>query len=577
MFILFFVPFIGVNRGIEYSDTTCNIVNYMNMDHLSSFWKYGYYYSNLIGKLLTHLPGGQNMLILNVYTTLILSILSLMAYQFCKKIMPYPIAFFSGILALGFCWCPSLSLYNYLTFFFFTVSILLLHTGVTKERNRLVFAAGIILAQNVFVRFPNVCEAALIVGVWYYMFITKRRARDIFKTTGLCIGGYITGLLIGFGIMTLCRDSASDFFAMIGSVFTISGNSEGYSMFDMIKAIFSGYKEPYKFEMVMLLMGIAGWIFFYLFMKLLQRRTSSHMEKRAENILKLSYVLYAIAVIGMLYWFYARGLFTTDYNSYSAMIKLAGIMLTMIWISFLLIFCSKKITPEMKYLTMLVAVEIFITPFGSNNGIYPVINNLFIAIPIFMMVFYDFACEKGVIFKVGNTVAKYPVKILLFIFLLLILFQTINFRTTFTFRDGTENESCNSEVTGANRLRGMYTTTDNAQELSDLITFMNDISDTHDNIMVYGNIPGLYYLIDRSIVTTDIWLDLVTNSADVLREDMAVISEWNKNEKPFVIFGKGYCIDGQSGEKDNLFAVFLKENEYSIVYQTTYFTVYSCR
>ena len=130
------------------------------------------------------------------------------------------------------------------------------------------------------------------------------------------------------------------------------------------------------------------------------------------------------------------------------------------------------------------------------------------------------------------------------------------FKTTFTFNDYDEkNSPRNVAVQDIPKLAGMKTREDNTKELEGLYTFIQSVSEEEDGIITYGNVPGLHYILDRKIVTSDIWIDLVTNSYDILKDDLSRISDEAK--KTFVIVGKGYDITTMTGDKEKLITKYL--------------------
>ena len=98
--ILLLFPLIGCNKGVSVLDDTCSIANYMNMDSLSDFWKYGYYYALLLGRAIMHLPFGTHLVAINIYSSLFVGITAVTAYLFCRKLMKDYFAFFGVFLAL---------------------------------------------------------------------------------------------------------------------------------------------------------------------------------------------------------------------------------------------------------------------------------------------------------------------------------------------------------------------------------------------------------------------------------------------------------------------------------------------
>lgn len=66
-------------------------------------------------------------------------------------------------------------LYNYLTYLFLLLCILFLYVGLAEEKKGFLIAAGLVLGANVFVRFSNLPQAVLIVGVWAYGIICRKK------------------------------------------------------------------------------------------------------------------------------------------------------------------------------------------------------------------------------------------------------------------------------------------------------------------------------------------------------------------------------------------------------------------
>ena len=56
------------------------------------------------------------MLGMKVYSSLLISAMALLGYRFFRTKMPAVIAFLAELSAIGMCWCPSVILYNYMTY-----------------------------------------------------------------------------------------------------------------------------------------------------------------------------------------------------------------------------------------------------------------------------------------------------------------------------------------------------------------------------------------------------------------------------------------------------------------------------
>lgn len=128
------------------------------------------YLTTAIGHFLSLLPGAKTLVGMNFYTGLSISLLAVLGYYFCTKVLKIPagLAFLGEFTAVSFCWCPTGSFYNYVTYVFFLVSVICLYLGLSRGKGGLLFAAGVALGCNVLARFSNLPEATMIVGVWAY-------------------------------------------------------------------------------------------------------------------------------------------------------------------------------------------------------------------------------------------------------------------------------------------------------------------------------------------------------------------------------------------------------------------------
>ncbi|MFR2606028.1 MAG: hypothetical protein ACLTAX_13005 [Waltera sp.] len=94
----------------------------------------------------------------------------MLGYYFCTKVLKIPalLVFLGEFTAVSFCWCPTGSFYNYVTYVFYLVSVVCLYLGLARGKKGWLFAAGVAPGCNVLSRFSNLPEAAMIVGVWAY-------------------------------------------------------------------------------------------------------------------------------------------------------------------------------------------------------------------------------------------------------------------------------------------------------------------------------------------------------------------------------------------------------------------------
>ena len=189
--LLLLFPLLKMNQGVDLTDTPYSLGNYRFFTQTEGVWVLSTFLSNVMGFLLTKLPMGGTMLGMKFYTSLLISVMALFSYRFFKTKMPSFIAFAGEMAAIGFCWCPTGILYNYMTYLFFLFGAVFLFRGLAGNRPKCLFLAGIFLGLNVAVRVPNILEAALIIAVWYYGIRKNKTFEMLAKETGLCVGGFL--------------------------------------------------------------------------------------------------------------------------------------------------------------------------------------------------------------------------------------------------------------------------------------------------------------------------------------------------------------------------------------------------
>ena len=105
--ILLLYPLIKINQGVDVSDSTYSLGNYLFFPEMKGMWVVSTYLSNVIGWLMVKLPFADRLLVMNLYTGLLVSALVLFLYYFMQKWMPAWIVFVGEVIAVGFLWIPT--------------------------------------------------------------------------------------------------------------------------------------------------------------------------------------------------------------------------------------------------------------------------------------------------------------------------------------------------------------------------------------------------------------------------------------------------------------------------------------
>lgn len=520
--VLVLFPLIKVSKGIDLTDTAYSLGNYKFFGDSKVLWTYLTYLANVVGKFLTLLPTGNTMLGMKVYCSLIVSVLALLGYRFYLTKMPCWIAFVGEMAAIGLCWCPTVILYNYLTYLLFLLGVIFLFRGLAGARPGCLILAGVVLGVNTFVRFPNNgLEVLLILAVWYYGFICNKSVKEITGETLRCILGYAIGFLAIVIVMSI-NYGLSIFGTMISGVISMSGSASDYTFGQMLLSILSAYGHGMKWLSVMVLCVLPGIPFLML---------------QKDFYPKLRKVVY-IACIAFLFFVLAKwGMFNLRYFQKESALQWGAVFLIVsIGICLWMIFSSKPNT-EWRLIGALSFIIILITPLGSNNYIWPALNNLFFIAPMSFWMIFRFAKWGREYLDAGAKVPLFSLKAMMSAICIMFFIQTIGVGIFYVFLDGEFGEEVAYQVKDNTVLQGMKTTEGNAKNLSGITEYMNlhanEFGDR--NLILYGNIPGLSYYLDKPTAIYTSWPDLDTNSIQTLKTDLQNLDGVEGDARPIVI------------------------------------------
>lgn len=499
--LLAFYPLIKINQGLDVVDTSYSLTNFQYFPTAEGTWMVATYLANAAGYFLMQLPGGGTLVGMNFYTGLIVSGFSLLMYFTLRKKMPAWLVFLGEMLAVGLCWCPSVILYNYLTYLLMGAGVLLLHRGICTEQEKLksryLLLAGICLGANVTVRMPNVVQAAFILALWYGAWSKKRAFSQTVKDTAICLFGY----LLGFGVpyLTICvKYGVNAYPEMVRNMFAMTDKATDYKPTAMLTGMFGGYLEGMKW----LLPAAACAVLLYVVYFLASFVLSALRQKAFPQNVWL-YRLLCIAVCGVLLRFYwGRGMFDFCYYYYGSIYQWAVLFLIAAVACALSVLISGQRSPADKVLALIVLIQLFVTPLGGNNELYPAINNLFLAAPFTLWV-----CRDLLVSVRGKNV-HIPWKIMVAVFGLMVFVQSIGFHAQFVFLDGVWGEKRDTLLTGVPKVEGIYTNQENAELFLDLEEYARAKNFAGREVILYGEVPGLSYFLDMPTAISTAWPDL---------------------------------------------------------------------
>lgn len=564
--VLLLFPLLKIGQGVDLTDTPYSLGNYRFFAGTEGVWVMATFLSNVAGFLLTKLPFGTTMIGMKCYTSLLVSIMALFGYRFFKTKMPAWVAFFGEMAAIGFCWCPTVILYNYMTYFFFLLGAVFLFRGLAGSRPVWLVIAGVCLGLNVSVRVPNILETLLIVTLWYYGARKKKSFENIAKETGLCVAGFLAAQAVMFLVMSLLYGFGA-YGEMISGLFGMSGSASDYTLSEMLLSILSAYGKGFKWMLYMLLCILPGIPFFMI---------------KKEKFQLLRRVVYCLCIGVLFFVLYKWGMYNFRYYQKESGLQWGVIFLILSIAINIWMLGTKMIDDEWMLIGSISLVMILITPLGSNNYVWPALNNLFFAAPVTFWMIYKFARWGREYVDATGKVPFFPAKAMISAMVLAFLVQSIGLGCFYVFLDGEDGQKRIGTVSENPVLEGMHTTDLNGETLSELSGFMieNKVQYEGKRLILYGNVPGLSYYLDRAPAIFTSWPDLDTNSAERLKSDLEELtaSIQEKGErKPLVILSSSCEEDTLSGETDKKLSMikeFMEANDYSRAFANEAYVVY---
>lgn len=538
---LFLYPLRHIRVGAEWWDTGYNYANFIYMDRMDEMWLFSTYLGHALGNFFTGLPFGDTMIGLNVYTALFVSLLAVAGYFFFVKEVKLPpaVVFVGEFLAISFCWCPTALLYNYLTYVLLGAGMVLLYFALTREKrsNLLFVLAGICLGVNVFTRFSNLANMALIVAVWAMGIIRKEKLIKVVQQTLWCILGYVMGLGGGFAIISV-KYGAQNYIQGIIRILSMPGEASSYTITSMVTAQFRNYLQ----NIIWL-----GWLAGFMLLGMIVYQILPKSWKWLKNI------GYVVCVFGGFYVLMCQNMFNMKYSTQMSVFQWAAMVLTATMIAGVIVILGKGFTEQEKLLCGLGMIVIVVTPLGSNNHLYAAINNLFFVAPFTLWLLYRFFKWLPKAWTVKKwEISTFPVKAMILCVFLMIMLQGTLFGWFYVFYEGNGGENLHTSIENNDILKGMLNDEERARQISEISLYVQENGLKGQDVILYGNIPSLSYYLEMPFAISA-WPDLASYNYSIMERDLLEI-QGEVDEKgralPAILMEKTqgtYVMEGRTG------------------------------
>ena len=577
-----------IGMGVGWTDTGYNYGNFVYMDKMDPMWLFSTYLGNFVGNLLTKLPMGNTMLGMNLYTGLFITILALAGYIFFVKEVKLPpvLVFVSEFIAINLCWCPTALLYNYLSYTLFGAGALLLYFALCQGKHSTLcfLLAGAVLGLNVFVRFPNLSNMALIAAVWYMGFVRKEKVQNVLKQTGLCILGYLLGMGLVFGMISI-KYGAGEYVNGIIRLLSMPSEADDYSVLSMVIQQIRNYWQ----NLIWL-----GYLFGFMILGTIVYQILPASWKWIKNM------GYVAAVFCGFYFLWAKQMFNLEYNTYLSMFQWAVMLLTATLVVGLVVVFGKGFTEKEKILAVINVILILVTPLGSNNHLYLAINNLFLVAPFTLWMIWRFLKRIPQMWQIKEwKISTYPLKAMLCCVLFMIFWQTTRFGWEFIFEESNGVNSTkflDTKTENNDILKGMVMDKERAEMIDEISAYTINHGLKGKELILYGEIPAMSYILEMPFAISA-WPDMRSYNYGVMEKDLLAIEEGvekGERELPLILLGRNqgmFAVSGRSGleakeyeeriiaslesdKKLNLLCNMLERQNYQLVFENQKFILF---
>lgn len=422
----------------------------------------------------------------------------------------------------------------------------------------------------------------------------------LLRHTGWCLGGFLAALAVLFTYIHI-RYGIGNYIAGIQRLFGMTDTATDYKATSMIMGMIGTYVENlyWVIRIGVILAGgmiafmVSGWvrklpkmprmlwsavIIIVTVVIYTMKFTSGKFEGfdfflRVDGLIlmlvfliaaigwvdKLPQILWTVAAVAMLGWLYANHFTSTLFYSYDSMLR-PGVLFLMLsmFIGVVRIFHRNSSRGEKLISGMLILI-ILLTSLGSNNKVYPSLNNLFLAAPYTIWQSWRFVrhvqmtsvswCMTRKKIKVDLIISAFPAKCILIAFLAMCLFQFSGFGAKFVFAESTGVQDVSATVENNEILRGIKMPAQKAVWMTEISAYVSENDLQGKEVILYGYIPSLSYYLQMPSAFNP-WSDLLSYSVETMKQDMlhleGEISEKGE-EKPVIILENVYALSLEGG------------------------------
>jgi len=388
--------------------------------------------------------------------------------------------------------------YNNLTALFYVAGAALLFHGLTKNRLPLVSLAGVVLAANLFVRFPNLLGVSLVAAVWLWAWSCRWSLRKTAITSAIFLAGFVVGVALMGGVIEL-HGHREFYLQGVAFVFGMAGNaSSHHSGGLLVKMLVLDHGMAICFGVGSAALG--AWVAYRL------------------SKINLRFVVGIVlcAAIGLA--------LASHYRGSWLVCTVPGFCYTVLG---MVVVREARRNPALTLIAFIAGMVLFLAPLGSGNGMQNAVYGMYLALPLSLMLVWK---GKG-LFWGRAALDNMSGKILVMTIVLALAIHSVHTAWGYTYRDSANRVAMTSLVNHP-KLVATYTTEQRAKVVAEVIAALDKYVQPGDELLAYNSIGLIHF-----ITQTKPWLGNAWPMS-LQPDELATLiarKEWEAERLPVVV------------------------------------------
>lgn len=539
-------------QGFDMCDDGFVLTAYQQMfnDPESVQYTFLYYLSVYIGGIWNILFGHWGILGFRLLAALCISATAYFVWRMMHRIMPF------WCIVLGVYWsflCADYGLmsfyHNHLTSLFAVIASFLIYRSLIESKPVLMFAGGFLVGVNVFSRLPNLSLVLLgLVIALYYMHTHDSRKSLLMLLYG--VAGFFAGILCIVGLMFF-SGHLNLFFETVTDGFHVAGSSENSHGLANLAVTYAGNYFDVASDMLLAM-------FFPVI--------ACYCTKFVKQCYALTFmVVSGVAYVGIMSF--------TSTNTY--------VLYAVSTFACFAIFILKKVEYSWKYLAVIIIINMYALPLGSDFGISNMGEHcVYMSAPLTVGAFYNMVVSLR-----GEKLKRNLVVLFAFVLAAFVVKRGVcNIFNQCYFDEGCRLDK-NYRIDSP--LATTYTTRKNCEMLNPLLHELQLYVDKNDYLLCFQYSPTIHYLTHTRPYLYNPWiftydseaLERKFNKAETEHKKLPVMVRdksipphwyepydyWDDNNAPETFFHKNRKLD--------LIHSFIARHNYRVVWENEVFQI----